>query len=524
MSAVPVPFLPANAPFSSAQRSWLNGFLAGLLGAPQPAVTSAPAPEPAEDFPWHDSTLKIDQRLKLAEGRPPQRVLMAAMAQLDCGACGYLCKTYAEAIATGQEKDLSKCSPGGKETSSKLRELVKLTVTSIGHKMAPAVAPASQVPGGQHTRERPFAAPLLVSRRLNGAGSEKDVRHIELSLKGASLNYKAGDALGIWPENCLELVAGILDRLGCTGAEEAKSMDGQPTSLFDALRRERVITQPTEALIELLVDYACDTDEAAGLQAMLTEQGGEPLEGLHVLDVLNLVPSSMPPGKYFVDALGTLQPRLYSISSSPKAHEGQVHLTVGAVRYKNRLGRRVTGVASTYLADRVRPGEKVRVFVHEAKNFSLPASGDVPIIMIGPGTGIAPFRAFLHERRATAARGRNWLFFGDQRAACDFLYREELDVFKADGVLDHLDTAFSRDQEQKVYVQHRMAEQSARLWKWIDGEGAHVYVCGDARRMASDVDQALHEMVCNQGGKTPEQSKQYIAELSKHGRYQRDIY
>ncbi|HEY7088688.1 MAG TPA: sulfite reductase subunit alpha [Tepidisphaeraceae bacterium] len=527
MSTAVIPFLPDSAPFSPSQRAWLNGFLAGLLAKREPASATVAKEsalrEAAEQFPWHDPALKMDERLKLAEGKPPEQVLMAAMAQLDCGACGYLCQTYAEAIAHGTEKDLGKCSPGGKETASKLRELVKLNVKRLPASTTPAAAPAPTT-AAPHTRERPFGAPLLASRRLNGPDSGKDVRHVELGLKGSEIKYKVGDALGVWPENCLDLVVGILDRLGCSGAEEAKSIDGQPTSLFDSLRRERVITQPTEALIELLVDYASERDEARRLQAMLTEQGGEPLEGLHVLDVLQLVPSSRPPAAYFVDALGTLQPRLYSISSSPKAHIDQVHLTVAAVRYLNRTGRRVTGVASTYLADRVRPGEKVRVFVHESKNFSLPEKHDVPIIMIGPGTGIAPFRAFLHERRALGARGRSWLFFGDQRASCDYLYRDELDEFKRDGHLSKLDTAFSRDQDRKVYVQHRMAENAPELWKWIEGEGAHVYVCGDAKRMAADVDRALQDIVSSEGKLSPERAKEYVGELARKGRYQRDVY
>ena len=256
---------------------------------------------------------------------------------------------------------------------------------------------------------------------------------------------------------------------------------------------------------------------------MLTEQGGEPLEGLHVLDILELIPSSQPPIPYFVDALGTLQPRLYSIASSPKGAQRSGAFTVAAVRYKNRKGRRVNGVASTYLADRVRPGEKLRVFVHESKNFALPSNNAAPMVMIGPGTGVAPFRAFLHERRALGASGRNWLFFGDQRSTCDFLYRDELEKLHRDGVLNRLDTAFSRDQSEKVYVQHRMHQNAAELWKWIDS-GAHVYVCGDAKRMASDVDRTLQEIISEQGGMQPDAAKQFVSDLTKTGRYQRDVY
>lgn len=536
----PTQLLPESAPFSGAQRAWLNGFIAGILdgnaesntatASAGSASTASPSAtqtvqvaEVEEHFPWHDATLTLDDRMKLAEGASPERQLMAAMAQLDCGSCGYLCKTYAEAIATGADKDLNKCTPGGKATASKLKELIKLTINASGPVKSVAVPKPAAESAGQHSRSHPFPAPLICSRRLTSDSSEKDVRHVEIGLKGSGLTYKVGDALGVWPENDLDLVCGILDRLQTTGAEEAKSIDGNPTSLFDALRRERVITQPTEALIELLVDYCTDHQEGKRLQNMLTEQGGEPLEGLHVLDILKLVPSSYPPSRYFVDALGTIQPRLYSISSSPKAHVGQVHLTVGTVRYKNKLGRHVGGVASTYLAERLRPGEKLRVFVHESKHFGLPDDIHAPIIMIGPGTGIAPFRAFLHERRAVGSRGKSWLFFGDQRASSDFLYRDELDDLRRDGYLARMDTAFSRDQAEKVYVQHRMKQRGAELWKWLN-EGAHLYVCGDAKRMASDVDKTLQEIVCQEGKLQPDSAKQFVKELSQNGRYQRDVY
>jgi sulfite reductase (NADPH) flavoprotein alpha-component len=337
------------------------------------------------------------------------------------------------------------------------------------------------------------------------------------------VKYNVGDALGVWPENCRELVGGILERLGATGAEEAHSIDGAHTSLFESLRRERVLTSPTEQLVELLITSASVKSESEQLQKMLIDDAGAPLEGLHVLDVLELAPSARPRVEDFVNALGKLQPRLYSISSSPRAHVDQVHLTVGAVRYKSRSGRLAKGVASTFLADRVHPGEKVRVFVHESKHFGLPPDASRPIIMVGPGTGIAPFRAFLHDRRAAGAKGKNWLFFGDQRQAMDFLYRDELETMLSEGSLHQLDTAFSRDGSEKIYVQHRMKQRGAELWKWLQ-EGAHFYVCGDAGRMAKDVDDMLRRIISENGAMSDDAAKDYAATMTKEGRYQRDVY
>ncbi|MDQ5979692.1 MAG: sulfite reductase flavoprotein alpha-component, partial [Verrucomicrobiota bacterium] len=240
-----------------------------------------------------------------------------------------------------------------------------------------------------------------------------------------------------------------------------------------------------------------------------------------VIDVLLAAPAKPAPAD-FVAKLKKLQPRLYSISSSPKAHPGQVHLTVGAVRY-DKDGRSRKGVCSTFLAERGLAAGKVGVFVHSNKAFRPPANGDAPMIMVGPGTGIAPFRAFLEERRATGARGKNWLFFGDQKAASDFLYRDELAAMQTAGTLHRLDLAFSRDQAEKIYVQTRMLENAAELWAWLEA-GAHFYVCGDASRMAKDVDLALHQVIEKAGGKSPEQAAAYVNALKAAKRYARDVY
>jgi sulfite reductase (NADPH) flavoprotein alpha-component len=563
-----IPVLPESAPFTPAQRSWLNGFFAGMFGLDRGAANGhaangsaarltaaptngtapaapAPPPEAEETFPWHEPTLPMAERLKLAEGRPFERVLMAAMAQLDCGSCGYLCKTYAEAIARGQDADLTKCAPGGKETAKKLKELVAarkaLPVVEARHgtngTAAPlkdtsangTAGPATPAGGGPSPRaapvsdrKNPFPAPFLQCGPLTRSGSEKDVRFVAINLKGSGLNYEVGDALGVFPENCPDFVETILKALGARGDELVTTPDGRTVYSYDALVKDFTITKISDRFAALLAATATDASEAGTLRALLDNDPAGVLEWWDVLDLLEQFPSARPPVSEMVAALAPLQPRLYSISSSLKAHPEEVHLTVGVVRY-SKAGRVRKGVASTFLTELVRSRQRVRVFVHPSHGFRMPAAPDTPIIMIGPGTGIAPFRAFLEERAVAGAGGKTWLFFGDQRRDFDFLYQEELEGYLQRGVLTRLETAFSRDQAEKVYVQHRMKECAADLWAWLE-EGAHLYVCGDARRMALDVDHMLHTIVAEQGQRSADGAKEYVKELSRAKRYQRDVY
>ena len=522
--------LPDAAPFSPEQRAWLSGFFSGLVNTAAPAAadgstgTGAPPQHETqlaageEEFPWHDPALPIDERLKLAEGKPPARVMMAAMAQLDCGACGYLCETYSAAIADGAEKDLGKCTPGGTETKRKLKELVT-TVGVNGTAQRVAKRAAADHGGGQYTRDNPFPARLVQCLPLNKAGSAKDTRHVVFDLRNSGLTYKVGDALGLYPENSPVVAQHILEALHASGAEDVEGRDGNWVSLRQALLHERTITKPSDDLLALLAKAATDPNERQELDRLAAEGMAED-DHRHVLDLLHDHPSARPAAEQFAAALSPLQPRLYSISSSLLAFPNQVHLTVGLVRWQNRKGRQVDGVASTFLSDHVRPGQHVRLFVHPSPKFGLPADKSAPVVMVGPGTGIAPFRAFLHERRVDKHPGKNWLFFGDQRADQDFLYRDELAEMQLGGTLTRLDTAFSRDQAAKVYVQDRMVEHGAELWRWLQ-EGGHFYVCGDAKRMAKDVDAALKKVCTVHGGVDGEA---YVAQMAKDGRYQRDVY
>ena len=502
-----ITLIPETAPFNVEQRAWLNGFFAGMWGmngTPNAAAGLAEAPpakEAEEDFPWHDADLSIDERMALAEGKPVERKLMAAMAQLDCGSCGYLCQSYAEAIANGSEKSLTKCSPGGKETSKLLKLLVKEAPAKSN-----GTAKAAPKPQGP-SRDRPAKLEVRALRNLNREGSVKTTTHVELELNGSGLGYRVGDSLGIFPTNCSELVSDIVAALNATGEEAVPLETGASVSLREALTSWRCLTEITDELLECLD---------------LTSEPESRFDGMDVLDLLREFPDVDVSPIEFVTALSVVAPRLYSISSSPTMNVGQVHLTVAKVEYPHN-GRNRKGVASTMFSDRLKPGDRVRAFVQPSHGFSLPSNPETPLVMVGPGTGIAPFRAFLQERAASKATGRNWLFFGDQHRDFDMLYEEELFGYLESGLLTRLDLAFSRDQEQKIYVQHRMLEEGAELYRWLE-EGATFCVCGDAKRMAKDVNQALQTILMEHGNRSPDEATEYVANLKKSGRYLADVY
>ncbi len=370
------------------------------------------------------------------------------------------------------------------------------------------------------SKKNPFPAKLITNRRLSGEGSGKDVRHFEISLADSGLTYEVGDALGVYPANCPQLVGEILATLGCDGEEAVKVADGE-TPLRLALTQHFDITRPSAELLAAVAQRAPDAEFAPLLDPLRKDELRKWLYGREIIDVLGMLNAPFRPAEV-VALLKKLAPRLYSISSSLKTHADEVHLTIAAVRYQSH-GRARKGVASTFLADRAGDGGKVPVFVQASHGFKPPTSGDTPMIMVGPGTGIAPFRAFLEERLAMGAKGRNWLFFGDQRRATDFLYQDQLEGWLKDGHLTRLDLAFSRDQAEKIYVQSRMLESAAELWAWLE-DGAHFYVCGDASRMAKDVDAALHAVIEKAGGKSADEAKAYIDRLKSEKRYQRDVY
>ena len=369
----------------------------------------------------------------------------------------------------------------------------------------------------------PFPARLLVNRRLSGPDSAKDTRHFEIELTGWGLSYEAGDSLAIYATNDSQLVDEIVHAIGATGDEQVPRPKGTPTTLREALLRDYGITQPTPKLLRAIAERA---DAAPLLTDLLVPERKQDLEtylwGMEVIDFLLEHPSVRFAPEEFVGLLTKLQPRLYSVASSLKAYPEQVHFIVDVIRYESH-GRLRKGVASSFLAERAND-VPVPVFPSVAKHFHLPENPDTPIIMVGPGTGVAPFRAYLQERKAIGAKGKNWLFFGAQHEHCDFAYRDEFEAFQKEGILTRLDCAWSRDQPEKFYVQHCLMENAAEIWKWLDGEGAHFFVCGDARRMAKDVDATLRKIVQAQGGKTFDEANEYVEKLKSDKRYKRDVY
>ena len=374
-----------------------------------------------------------------------------------------------------------------------------------------------------YSRKNPFPAKLLVNQKLNLEGSEKETRHYEFSLAGSGLQYEVGDSMGVFPQNNPHLVQELLDALHFSGDEQVKNKEGETFSMREGLLKHFQITQPSKQFLEAIVEKSHGANKLGELlQPERKSELDRFLWGLEVIDFLLDQPSIQFTPDEFVSKLRKLQPRLYSVGSSIKAYPEQVHFIIANVRYESH-GRKREGVASIYLAERVAKNTPIPMFVHVAKGFRLPENPATPIIMVGPGTGVAPFRAYLQERKAIGASGKNWLFFGEQRSRCDFFYQDEFAAMQRDGVLTRFDTAFSRDQAYKIYVQQRLLEHSKEVYAWLQ-EGAHFFVCGDEARMAKDVDAALHRIVEQEGAMSPEAAAGYVEALKKEKRYKRDVY
>ena len=381
-----------------------------------------------------------------------------------------------------------------------------------------ATGAVNDVTSTPYTKEAPLTASLAVNQKITGRDSEKDVRHLEIDLGDSGLRYQPGDALGVWYQNDPALVDELVGLLWLKG-DEPVEIDGKTLPLREALQWHFELTVNTANIVE---NYATLT-RAESLQDLI----GDKNKLQHyasitpIVDMVRFAPAQLDAAQ-LVGLLRPLTPRLYSIASSQAETENEVHITVGVVRYDVE-GRARAGGASSFLADRVEEDGEVRVFIEHNDNFRLPANPDTPVIMIGPGTGIAPFRAFMQQRAAEGASGKNWLFFGNPHFTEDFLYQVEWQNYVKEGLLTRIDLAWSRDQKQKIYVQDKLREQGAELWRWIN-DGAHIYVCGDANRMAKDVEQTLLDVIAEFGGMDTEAADEYLSELRVERRYQRDVY
>jgi sulfite reductase (NADPH) flavoprotein alpha-component len=592
-----VPFIPDTAPFSAAQRAWLNGYLAGLFSqAPAnaaQAISPTPNTKPALTILFGSQTgnaetlakrtakeakkqgfaatvldmAKVDDAMltkvqallvitsTYGEGEPPDNAaalharlhsadatkLTAPFAVLALGD-----KNYAHFCQTGKDFDVALARLGAQRALPLLEcdvdfdaafaqwlsavlkglgEPAQAQSAATGEVEAPKevpVNPAMSTSEARYSKLKPFPARVLQNINLHGDGAGKDTRHIALSLRGSGLRYEVGDALGVVPHNDPTLVAETIAALGFDARVSVTSHTGNAVSLQHALSHEYQITQLNKAHLEAVAERAPD----AALLNLLKPENAEALKqfvyGRDVIDVLLQHPRAFETPQSFVDALKRLAPRLYSISSSQKAHPDEVHVTVGVVRYAAH-GRTRGGVCSTMLARCCCEQAAPPVFIHTNKAFRLPEDGARPIIMVGPGTGIAPFRAFLQERQASGATGANWLFFGAWNATSDFLYEAELREMQGRGGLTKLDVAFSRDQAEKIYVQHVMQQQASELWRWLN-DGAYFYVCGDAARMAKDVHAALLGVAQTAGGLSSERASEWVLGLQTEKRYRKDVY
>ena len=582
-----VPFIPEDAPFTGDQKSWLTGFLAGMQSAKAIASTKsndltshqsdlapmlhilfgtqtgnaeglaadAAAVARGQGFQTNvqgldDISMDTFSSMKnviitiatYGEGEMPDNASlfwealsssgMPRLPDMKFGVLGLGDTGYDEFCQAGKLIDMRLEQLGAQRLVDRLD--CDVDYEDIASEWIDKVIPLTSdgepepifVAGDKPTnvksiwnRKNPYSATLKVNKLLSGEQSLKEIRHFEIDLGDSGITYDTGDALNVMPINDDKLVNGILLRLKLPSD---LVLDGEDKTLVDLLKFKYEISTPSRSFIAAIEAQAGDDLLSHVLKNGDKQSLADYLWTKDILDLLNLNQDIKFTGNEFVGLLKPLQHRAYSISSSPKKHIGSVHLTVASVRW-NSNDRDHLGVCSTFLADRVDVEEKVRIFVSPNKAFRIPENNDSPMIMVGPGTGVAPFRAFLEERHCLGAKGKNWLFFGDQTRASDYIYEQELSSFKDSGVLSRLDLAFSRDQDKKIYVQHKMFEHGQDLFEWLEN-GAYFYVCGDATRMAKDVDQALCDIASKWGGLSADQSREYVSNLKREKRYLRDVY
>ena len=577
-----MPYIPTDAPFSVDQRNWLVGFIAGLnsqkLFSPDQVAVGATssrmpihilfgtqtgnAEELANDaavlarqrgYEPHVSELDAVEMDKFAsmertlivvstygEGEMPDnaeifwqslsastapRLEQMSFAVLGLGDTSYdefcqagkLIDTRLEQLGATRLIQRIDCDVDYEEPATAWLDDALIEQADALGEISNTSDLASKKTDAKWNKRNPYSASLLENKMLSKTGSAKEIRHIVFDLSDSELTYRPGDSLGVLPKNAPDLINSILSRLDLSGDE---IVEGYDIPMFDLLSQHFEIMTPSKDLIRNIERLAKDENFSGAMKQK--ESLDKYLWGKDVLDLLNVNMRLKLNPKEFLDWLRPLQHRAYSISSCQQSVGEQVHLTVAAVRW-NHDERIHKGVASTFLADQLAENDTARVFISENKNFRIPEDNDAPMIMVGPGTGIAPFRAFLQERQITGATGMNWLFFGDQHRKFDFLYEKELSKMSSDGLLTRLDLAFSRDQSEKVYVQSRMAENGRSLFEALES-GGHFYVCGDASKMAKDVDDALHQLIAKHGGLSQDNARAYVNDLKRQKRYLRDVY
>ncbi len=576
------PYIPQNAPYSDNQRAWLSGFFAGMhshmlqsagtldranartiniLYGTQTGNSESVANDAAASAKAHGliplvksmDEVEISQLAQMeyllivtstyGEGEMPDnaQLLWEAVATEDAPRLGNMKysvlalgdTSYDKFCQAGIEWDLRLEQLGANRLFERIdcdvdfEEPAEKWISEVVPLMAEGAATTAVIDVDTETvkpawnRKKPYPAKLLVNRLLTAPDSSKETRHYEISLAGSGLSYEAGDALCVVPTNCPQLVADIIQAIGCNGDED-EPVNGELTTLSEALRTQFEIKLPSKELLEEIGKRSGDQELNALLEAGDKDKLADYLWGRDTLDLLRQFPDMEFSAAEFLALLKPLQHRAYSISSSGKKTPESVHLTVASVRY-HAHNRDHKGVCSTFLADLVNDDTEVKIFFQPNKTFRVPDDDALPMIMVGPGTGIAPFRAFLQERQMRKASGANWLFFGDRNAATDFIYKEELETMMDQGILTRLDLAFSRDQAEKIYVQDRMREHGAEIFAWLQ-QGGYFFVCGDAYHMAKDVDKALFDIIAEHGRLSESETADYVNQLKKDKRYVRDVY
>jgi len=576
------PNIPHNAPYSETQRAWIGGFFAGMHShmlqnsgssnnadariinilygtqtgnAESVAVDAATAAKSHGLLPVVKSMdeIEVDTLAKMeylliitstyGEGEMPDNAQMLWDA-MNADTAPKMDNTQFSILALGDTSYDLFCK-AGKDWDNRLAELGAkrlydrvdcdvefdeaaaewisqvIPMMADGATVSVVAGESSVSDKPKYNRKNPFSSLITVNRLLTSEKSSKETRHYEFNLADSGLTYEAGDALNVVPQNCPDLVADIVSAISCTGKED-EPVNGETMSLAEALRTYFEIKLPSKELIQEIANRSGDQELNGLLKSNDKSALADYLWGVDTLDLLLRFPGMQFSAAEFLALLKPLQHRAYSISSSGKMHPDSVHLTVASVRY-NANGRDHKGVCSTYMADLVDKDTEVKIFFSPNKSFRVPEDDSLPMIMVGPGTGIAPFRAFLQEREFRKASGKNWLLFGDRNSATDYIYQEEIEAMQEKGVLTRLDLAFSRDQQEKIYVQDRMLENGAEMFAWLE-QGGSFFVCGDATYMAKDVDKALHNLIAEHGNKTAEQAVDYVNQLKKEKRYVRDVY